>query len=122
MYAICEYPQVFAGAGCLSTHWIGTLNANTQVPDAFNRYMLKNLPSPLNHKMYYDHGTLGIDANYVAPQLLVDTIMKYKGYDSTVNWMTRRFIGHDHTEADWAKRLDTPFVFLLRNTNTPLPV
>jgi len=23
-YAICEYPEIFGGAACLSTHWVGT--------------------------------------------------------------------------------------------------
>ena len=64
-----------------------------------------------------------MDAEYPAYQVLVDTIMKHKGYDSTINWMTRRYIGHDHTEGDWAKRLDTPLFFLLKQTvNIPLPV
>ena len=36
MYAICEYPRVFGGAACMSTHWPGIFSAEgNPVPDAF---------------------------------------------------------------------------------------
>ena len=40
MYAICEYPQIFGGAACLSTHWTGTFtNENNPFPEAALRYL-----------------------------------------------------------------------------------
>ena len=36
MYAVCEYPAVFGGAACLSTHWPGIFTAeNNPIPEAF---------------------------------------------------------------------------------------
>ena len=36
MYAICEYPNVFGGAACLSTHWPGTFKVEgNPIPAAF---------------------------------------------------------------------------------------
>lgn len=111
-YALCEYPQVFGGAACLSTHWIGGYDRNTQIPDGINRYLQMSLPDPANHKMYFDYGTVGLDANYPEFQAQVDTTMKQKGY-SDKNWITLEFPGDDHNEKYWAARLDKPLVFLL---------
>jgi len=112
-YAMCEYPQVFGGAACLSTHWIGTFRSeNNPIPRAFNEYLEKNLPNPANHKMYFDYGTETLDAAYEPYQEKVDTIMQRKGY-SRENWKTQKFPGADHSENAWRKRLHIPLTFLL---------
>ncbi|MDG1901040.1 MAG: alpha/beta hydrolase-fold protein [Bacteroidales bacterium] len=117
MYAICEYPNVFGGAACLSTHWIGTFSAdNNPIPESFAIYLSNNLPDSNNHKIYFDYGTETLDALYEPFQLKVDSVLKSAGYDQN-NWLTLRFDGHDHSENSWRKRLDIPFEFLLRINN-----
>lgn len=65
MYAICEYPKIFGGAACLSTHWPGTFSAiNNPIPDAFANYLKANLPNPKDHKIYFDYGDQTLDAMY----------------------------------------------------------
>lgn len=114
MYAICEYPKVFGGAACLSTHWIGTFTPeNNPVPDAFLQYLIENLPNPKKHKLYFDCGDKTLDQFYPGIQKQVDQIMTEKGYDNT-NWMTKYFPGEDHSEDAWNRRLDIPLLFLLR--------
>lgn len=113
MYAICEYPRVFAGAGCLSTHWIGTFDNNQEIPAAFNEYLKKHLPSPRNHKIYFDHGTVGLDANYPEYQKRIDATVRAAGYTDK-SLMTLEFPGDDHSETCWAARLHTPLTFLLK--------
>ena len=112
MYAICEYPQVFAGAGCLSTHWIGTFDNNKEIPEAFNAYLKKNLPSARNHKIYFDHGTVGLDANYPEYQKMIDSTVRAAGYTDK-SLMTLEFSGDDHNEICWSLRLHIPLTFLL---------
>lgn len=52
MYAICEYPEVFGGAACLSTHWPGTFTMEgNPIPGAFRDYMRASLPDPISHKV-----------------------------------------------------------------------
>jgi len=115
MYAICEYPKVFGGAACLSTHWPGTFSLeNNPIPNAFFDYLRKHLPNPKNHKIYFDYGTATLDAMYVTLQPQVDAIMKTKGFSSN-NWMTQKFEGEDHSEKAWSKRLAIPIQFLLGN-------
>ena len=114
MYAICEYPQVFGGAACLSTHWPGIFKTeNNPVPAAFLSYLNDNLPSPANHKFYIDYGTAALDSLYKPFQLQADEIMKSKGFKKK-NWITREFPGEDHTERAWKKRFEIPVKFLLK--------
>ena len=113
MYAICEYPTVFGGAACLSTHWPGSFSAeDNPIPRAFLKYMSENLPNPQNHKIYFDYGDQTLDALYPPLQKRADDVMKAKGYLNT-NWTTRFFPGDDHSEKSWNKRLYIPIQFLL---------
>lgn len=114
LYALCEYPTVFGGAACLSTHWPGLFSLeNNPVPTAFFSYLKKHLPSPEQHRIYFDHGTETLDAMYASLQLQVDTILQQKGYDSG-QWISRSWPGQDHSERSWRSRLDVPLVFLLK--------
>ncbi|KAA3633181.1 MAG: esterase family protein [Bacteroidetes bacterium] len=113
MYAICEYPEVFSGAACISTHWIGFHDfENNPIPAAFANYLENNLPDTSNHKIYFDFGTETLDAFYEPHQAAIDSVMIRNGF-TELNWMTRKFPGEDHSENAWRKRLDIPVKFLL---------
>lgn len=113
LYAICEYPSVFGGAACLSTHWpVIFSNENNLFPEAINNYLRSHLPSPKDHKIYFDLGDQTLDAMYKPYQKKIDETMKQKGYTSS-NWKTLEFNGDDHSERSWAKRLHIPLQFLL---------
>ncbi|MEM9544626.1 MAG: alpha/beta hydrolase-fold protein [Bacteroidota bacterium] len=113
MYAICEYPEVFSGAACLSTHWVGTFDTvNNPIPNAFANYLEQNLPDFSTHRIYFDYGTETLDALYEPYQNLVDSIMIKNGFTST-NWKTLKFDGADHSERAWSRRLNIPLQFLL---------
>jgi enterochelin esterase-like enzyme len=112
VYALCEYPSVFGGAACLSTHWVGTFSLeNNPIPKAFIQYLKNKLPKPKKHKIYFDCGDQSLDALYPALQKQVDDVMKSKGFNEK-NWQTRYFQGKDHSEKAWHERLDVPLVFL----------
>ncbi len=113
MYAICEYPTVFGGAACLSTHWPGIFTTeNNPIPSAFHSYLNDNLPDPKNHKLYFDYGTETLDAYYEEFQLIADSIIRSGGYTST-NFQTKKFEGDAHDERAWNRRLHIPLTFLL---------
>jgi enterochelin esterase-like enzyme len=114
MYAICEFPNVFGGAGCLSTHWPGIFTVEKNpIPDAFMNYLRTHLPSPKTHKMYFDHGDVSLDSLYPPLQKRADEVLHQKGFTDK-NWMTKYFKGDDHSENAWRKRLDIPLLFLLK--------
>ena len=113
IYTICEYPEIFGGSACMSTHWTGTFtNENNPIPGTFFNYLKKNLPDPSDHKIYFDYGTATLDTLYAPLQKQVDTIMKSKGFTKE-NWITLKFEGANHSENSWRKRLHVPLEFLL---------
>ena len=105
-YALCEYPEVFGGAACLSTHWPAGHGR-------MNKYLDACLPEPGTHRFYFDFGTETIDAQYETLQREVDLVMQRRGYVVGDDWLTRKFIGADHSERAWRSRLDIPLRFLL---------
>lgn len=107
LYALCEYPDVFGGAACLSTAW-------TVAGGVTARELEKALPDPKTHKIYFDFGTETKDGTYEPLQQQVDARMKAAGYTEGTNWMTRSFPGEPHSERAWRKRVDVPLQFLLR--------
>lgn len=115
IYALCEYPKVFGGAACLSTHWPGIFKADNPFPKAMQTYLKANLPVAKNHKIYFDFGTITLDAMYEPFQIQVDSIMNSKGYSFNNNdWKTQKFEGENHSEVSWRKRLYIPILFLLK--------
>jgi predicted alpha/beta superfamily hydrolase len=118
-YAFCKYPEVFGGAGCLSTQWpvIGsgvlynkTISDNTAL--AFREFLYSNLPRPAMGKIYFDYGSETTDSLNKPYQQLVDTIMKKAGYTSE-NWITLEFENEGHSERSLGRRLHIPLEFLL---------
>ncbi|MBL0356678.1 MAG: alpha/beta hydrolase [Chitinophagaceae bacterium] len=113
LYAICEYPAVFGGAACISTHWPGVFTTvNNPLPAVFLKYLKLHLPSPVNHKIYFDYGDATLDSMYKPYQQKADAIMKQKGFNKN-NWHTEFFPGANHSEGAWRERFDIPVLFLL---------
>jgi len=122
LYAIDEYPQIFGGAGMMSTHWPLSFNPDGKplsdtdyeiVSAAFERYLAPALPDPRTHKLYFDHGSETLDAIYKRYQDRVDAVVAKRGYKQGVNWLTRNYPGQKHNEISWASRVDVPLTFLL---------
>jgi len=106
LYAVTEYPAVFGGAGCVSTHWpIG----GSWLVDYFGGA----LPRPGDHRIYFDYGTETADAAYEPYQLQMDALMQAAGYQCGIDWITKRFAGAEHSERAWRTRVDVPLKFLL---------
>jgi len=106
LYAICEYPEIFGGAACLSSSW-------TVAGGVAARDLEKALPDPRTHRIYFDYGAETKDRAYEPLQQQVDAQMKAAGYTEGVNWLTKSFPGQPHSERSWRKRVDIPLKFLL---------
>ncbi|MEM1002201.1 MAG: alpha/beta hydrolase-fold protein, partial [Bacteroidota bacterium] len=113
MYAISEYPEVFKGAACISTHWVGALpKDNNLLPGVIFNYMEDHFPEAGDHLVYFDYGNETLDQYYPQYAPKVDSILKMKGY-TEYNSRNLFFEGTNHSENAWNKRLDYPFEFLL---------
>jgi predicted alpha/beta superfamily hydrolase len=106
LYALTEYPQVFGGAGCLSTHWLAGENLMVD-------YFGSVLPCPGAHKIYFDYGTETLDSAYEPFQCRMDEHLRAAGYTFGKDWLTRKFEGAEHSERSWRERVHIPLTFLL---------
>jgi Putative esterase len=124
LYALCRRPEVFGGAGCVSTHWpvtrIAGIHDNPGAPPmiALSAAVLgwfdANLPRAGAHRFYFDHGTQGLDRLYAPYQSRMDAIGAGKGYVAGKDWMSKATPGAEHNEAAWHARLPAALGFLLR--------
>lgn len=131
LYALASFPDVFGAAACLSTHWVLTTNFAAfaavfgagaagvdprveRMAAAYLDWLRGHLPQAGTHRLYFDHGTRGLDALYGPLQQRVDRLLEAKGYRSGVDWTTRVFPGAAHDESAWRERLAIPLTFLLR--------
>uniref|UniRef100_A0A383WKZ0 Esterase n=1 Tax=Tetradesmus obliquus TaxID=3088 RepID=A0A383WKZ0_TETOB len=106
LYALQRYPEVFGAASCLSTHWV----PGGGLPVAW--LAQGNIPDPATHRIYFDHGTEGLDSEYGPYQKQVDQLCKAAGYTEGVDYSSVVFPGETHNELAWRKRLHLPLEFL----------
>ncbi len=106
LYGVCRYPDLFAGAGCLSTHW--PAGGNILVDE-----LAALLPPPGRHRFYFDYGTVGLDAEYEPFQQRMDQHLIRAGYRFGHDWLTRKFPGAAHNEAAWRARVADVIAFLV---------
>ncbi|WP_242620338.1 alpha/beta hydrolase [Shewanella maritima] len=112
-YTALEYPEVFGGAACVSTHWPGSFaRENNPIPAAFNLYIAEKIMSEPKVKLYFDYGDQTLDAMYPPLQAKVDKMFAELSYPAHL-WQTQYFKGKAHTEVAWAERVDIPLRFLL---------
>ena len=105
-YAMSRYPDVFGGAGCVSTHWPA---GDGIALDDFAAH----LPDPATHRYWFDFGTATLDASYEPYQKRADEILRKAGYVEGGNWITKKFEGAEHSEQAWRLRVDQPLRFLI---------
>lgn len=104
LYGLCEYPDVFGMAGCLSTHWPIT-------GDYLFAYLDEKLPEPGTHKLYFDHGDQGLDEAYAPWQARMDALLREKQYVEGRDYQSWAFPGEGHHENYWAARLHLPLTY-----------
>lgn len=115
LYLISEYPETFGGAGCLSTHWYGSLGAGNKFGEAMMQYVDNKLPDADNHRIYFDHGTATIDVYYGPWNTQALLIAQKKGYQYGTNLDSYVDYGAPHEESAWSARVNRPLYFLLHN-------
>lgn len=120
LYALCEYPDKFGGIAGLSTHWPGSLIVkDISIAESILTYLQSSLPPSIGKKrIYLDHGTLGLDADYSQYQTHMDAWFSNAGFDAT-QYQSHVYEDTDHNEQAWRDRLHIPLQFLLGIENTP---
>ena len=120
--ALIEHPDLFGFAGCISTHWVGIrpleyiflphtgkIKGDDDTVNAIISYIEDNIINIDDQKIYFDHGTVGLDSLYSAPQEKVNKILdsKSKKYKYLV------FDGYDHYASEFGSRFDSVLEYLV---------
>lgn len=114
IYALCEYPEIFGNAICMSTHWIGSPSVAKEFEDAMYNYIEAKLPTPENHRLYFDHGTKTIDSGYGPAEDRILEMINSKGYSIGGRTLLNLVdYGAAHEERAWAARVNIPLIFIL---------
>ena len=124
-YLSTRHPETFGGCGCISTHFplseaVVAQNfsgaAQPKTPDQtpyIERDIAKGVLLPKGVRLWFDHGTLGLDASYAPSHARVRQWLLTQGFVENQDFVIRAFEGADHNEASWRARLDLPLRFLL---------
>lgn len=118
LYLMCEYPDVFSKAACLSTHWVGSVEKYAEgyekFPQAMYEYVKEYLPKDGNHAVYFDRGTATIDAYYGKWDDRIIKLVENMGYTRPDRLDSMVAPGAAHEENAWKARVDRPLLFLLK--------
>ncbi len=115
-------PDIFGGAGCVSTHWPirgpAALSDDAARADAdrIGRAFIAAaaaLPPPGRLKVYFDHGDQTLDALYAPYQAAMDQALLARGAQAGKDFLSLAFPGADHSEKSWRARVDKPLIYLL---------
>ena len=120
--ALINYPRVFGGAGCLSTHWpLPLFGADGQTPmlafepvaAAFEAYLAAGVPPRGHQRVWFDHGDQHLDRFYAPYQARVDAALAARRWRQPHDFVSRAYPGASHNETSWRARLDDPLLYLL---------
>lgn len=121
--ALCRYPQLFGGAGCLSIHWPLLTDAaayergdlqTDRVLAALDRFMSETMLRPGGgHRLFLDRGTEGRDALYPPYQAAMDQRLAGLGWTEQTGLRSLVIDGSGHNEASWRTRVDAALSWLL---------
>ncbi len=115
-YTLLNYPNEFAGAICMSTHWPGIFSQDDAIFTEFKQYIANNLSKLSGQKVYFDYGDSTLDAMYPQLQKQIDVLFMEERYPAKL-WQSQYFPGEEHTEDAWAKRLHIPLEFMFRKAS-----
>lgn len=112
-YAMCERPDIFGTAICVSTHM--SVKGETCWAEAVFAYLRDKLPTDGEHRIYFDCGDKTSDYYYVPFFEELVLIPQEKGYTVENGKLSHGFYpGTAHDEASWSKRVDVPLTFLFK--------
>ena len=108
-----ENPEIFGFVGCISTHWVGIkiseylilpfrmkISGDESTTRAIQKYIKKNVSKLSSQKLYFDHGTVGLDSLYENPQNEINKIL----LGSEINFIYEVHPNHDHEPKFFGQR------------------
>lgn len=115
-FELCRrHPEVFGKGGCLSTHWPFSdemVRGATPGTALILRDVALDAWYPREPRLWFDHGTVGLDADYAPLQAQVGAWLERLGRVAGQDFAVRRYDGATHNEAAWRARLDDALAWL----------
>jgi predicted alpha/beta superfamily hydrolase len=106
---VWKHSDVFSGAGCLS---LPVFKFNSDIYKIMQSPTLPTFPV----RIYIDNGTYGNDAVYTGYNLPFVNRLRSLGFNSQ-NSTYLQFPYADHSEVDWARRVNVPLLWLMPSAN-----
>lgn len=103
--ALCERPETFGGAACLSTHWPAGAGHEAD-------WLRNALPVAGSARLWMDHGDRTLDADYGTLQPAVDAVLLERRWRPGLDWESVVYPGHEHSERSWRERLPDALFWL----------
>ena len=128
-----ENPETFGFVGSLSTHWVGIkiteyltlpfkmnmindqstteaiIYGDEATTGAIKSYVEDNINELLLDKLYFDHGTVGLDSLYKNPQENINKILN----DNDVKFKMKIHLDHDHEPKFFGERFKSILEYFL---------
>ena len=108
-----ENPEIFGFVGCISTHWVGIkiseylilpfrmkISGDESTTKAIQKYIKDNVSKLSSQKLYFDHGTVGLDSLYENPQNEINKIL----LGSEITFIYEVHPNHDHEPKFFGQR------------------
>lgn len=111
-YAVTEYPEVFGGAACFSTHWPGIWpqdDPHKTIFGAFYHYFIAHFP--LKNTFYFDHGSETLDGFYHPYQSDID--QKIGSLFPSTKYFSCYYPGFDHSEKSWSHHFEKAMLLMM---------
>ena len=117
-YTIVERPDVFGRAACVSSHWPIVMpdasdTLRGEVSAMWRDWLAPRLGQPNGRRIWMDHGTATLDAHYAPYQRVIDAEFRAAGWIEGRDWVSREYVGAEHEENAWARRLPEVLGWLL---------
>jgi enterochelin esterase-like enzyme len=115
LYCAARHGHTFGRVACLSTEF-EDLSVDTVEDCALIRLVEKEKSfRPDGRKLYFDHGTIGVD-HHIAPfQRKLNDVLKTKGFSEGRDFCTITHEGTEHHLSAWRARLAAPLLYLFGN-------
>jgi len=119
-----ENPEIFGFVGCISTHWVGIkiseylilpfrmkISGDESTTKAIQKYIKNNVSKLSSQKLYFDHGTVGLDSLYENPQKEINKIL----LGSEINFIYEVHPNHDHEPKFFGQRFKNILLNFINN-------
>ncbi len=124
-YLVKNHPDVFSACGCVSTAFLVSEKRLAQFDGAEQSefdatpYIIRDIENgdtvPRGVRMFFDHGTEGLDAEYGPQHAAVRDWLLEQGFEDGQDFLVRVYEGANHNEASWRARLGDQLAWLLAN-------